>query len=65
MRTLVLSGEDSEEARTEAIERLTMDVQSEDDEYLDYILTVDIFSEGTDIVAVNQVSHCAVRGSQL
>lgn len=55
MRTLVLSGEDSEEARTEAIERLTMDVQSEDDEYLDYILTVDIFSEGTDIVAVNQV----------
>ena len=32
-----------------------MDVQSSEDDYLDYILTVDIFSEGTDIVEVNQV----------
>lgn len=32
-----------------------MDVQSEDDDYLDYLITVDIFSEGTDIVEVNQV----------
>ncbi|MBE5900793.1 MAG: DUF3427 domain-containing protein [Lachnospiraceae bacterium] len=55
LRTLALSGSDSEEARAEAIERLTMDVQSEEDDYLDYILTVDIFSEGTDIVEVNQV----------
>ena len=33
-RTMALSGADSEEARAEAIERLTMDVQSEDDDYL-------------------------------
>lgn len=55
LRTIALSGADSEETRAEAIERLVMDVQSEEDEYLDYIITVDIFSEGTDIVEVNQV----------
>ncbi|MBQ6886454.1 MAG: DUF3427 domain-containing protein [Lachnospiraceae bacterium] len=55
LRTIALSGADSEETRAEAIERLTMDMQSEDDDYLDYIITVDIFSEGTDIVEVNQV----------
>ena len=55
LRTIALSGADSEETRAEAIERLTMDVQSKDDDYLDYIITVDIFSEGTDIVEVNQV----------
>lgn len=55
LRTTFLSGADSEEARATAIERLTMDVHSEKDDYLDYILTVDIFSEGTDIVEVNQV----------
>ena len=55
LRTIALSGADSEETRAEAIERLTMDVQSEEDDYLDYIITVDIFSEGTDIVEVNQV----------
>lgn len=55
LRTIALSGADSEETRADAIERLTMDVQSEKDYYLDYIITVDIFSEGTDIVEVNQV----------
>ncbi len=55
LRTVALSGADSEETRAEAIERLTMDVQPEEDDYLDYIITVDIFSEGTDIVEVNQV----------
>lgn len=55
LKTVALSGADSEDARADAIERLTMDVQSEDDDYLDYIITVDIFSEGTDIVEVNQV----------
>ena len=55
LKTIALSGADSEETRAEAIERLTMDVQSEEDDYLDYIITVDIFSEGTDIVEVNQV----------
>ena len=55
LKTIALSGADSEETRADAIERLTMDVQSEEDDYLDYIITVDIFSEGTDIVEVNQV----------
>lgn len=55
LRTIALSGADSDEVRADAIERLTMDVQSEEDDYLDYIITVDIFSEGTDIVEVNQV----------
>ncbi len=55
LHTVALSGDDSEEVRAAAIERLTMEVQSEEDDYLDYIITVDIFSEGTDIVEVNQV----------
>lgn len=54
-KTIALSGDDSENMRSEAIDRLTMDVQSENEDYLDYIITVDIFSEGTDIVEVNQV----------
>lgn len=55
LRTIALSGADSEETRSEAIKRLTMDVQTEADDYLDYIITVDIFSEGVDIVEINQV----------
>lgn len=55
LRTIALSGSDSEDVRAEAIERLTMDVTSKEDDYLDYIITVVIFSEGTDIVEVNQV----------
>lgn len=51
-RTTVLSGEDSEEARAEAMERLAGD---EGEDALDYIISVDIFSEGVDIVEVNQV----------
>lgn len=54
-RTMALSGSDSEEIRAKAIDRLVMDVKSEQDDYLDYLITVDIFSEGTDIVEVNQV----------
>lgn len=51
-RTTVLSGEDSEEVRAEAMERLAGD---EGEDALDYIISVDIFSEGVDIVEVNQV----------
>lgn len=51
-RTCALSGEDSEEKREAAIERLTSDVRRD---YLDYIFTVDIFNEGVDIPEVNQV----------
>ena len=51
-RTLVLSGSDSENVRAAAIERLAGD-DSED--ALDYILSVDIFSEGVDVPEINQV----------
>lgn len=51
-RTRVLSGEDSEEVRVETIERLAGD---ECDDALDYIISVDIFSEGVDVVEINQV----------
>ncbi|MCR5742286.1 MAG: DEAD/DEAH box helicase [Lachnospiraceae bacterium] len=62
LRTVALSGRDSEEVRENAIELLTKDMVTDEDghvipgqDYLDYIITVDIFSEGTDIVEVNQV----------
>lgn len=50
-RTLALSGADSEEVRRGAIERLVNDDINE----LDYILSVDIFSEGVDVPEINQV----------
>lgn len=58
MRTEVLTGDDNEVRREEVIERLVMDVPTENDsesDYLDYIFTVDIFSEGVDIPEINQV----------
>lgn len=51
-RTLVLSGSDSEETRSVAIERLAGD---EAEDALDYIISVDIFSEGVDVPEINQV----------
>lgn len=51
-RTLVLSGNDSEEARAAAIERLAGE---ESGNALDYIISVDIFSEGVDVPEINQV----------
>ena len=51
-RTLVLSGGDSEAVRSAAIERLAGD---ETEDALDYIISVDIFSEGVDIPEINQV----------
>lgn len=51
-QTIFLSGDDKQEKREEAIERLTTtDVENK----LDYIFTVDIFNEGVDIPEVNQV----------
>ena len=50
--TLALSGSNSEQQRSEAIERLE---QEEIENSLDYIFTVDIFNEGVDIPSVNQV----------
>lgn len=51
-RTLVLSGSDSEAVRAAAIERLAGD---ESENSLDYIISVDIFSEGVDVPEINQV----------
>jgi superfamily II DNA or RNA helicase len=51
-RTLVLSGSDSESVRAAAIERLAGE---EADDALDYIISVDIFSEGVDVPEINQV----------
>ena len=51
-RTLALSGEDSQQKREDAIDRLVSDTRSD---YLQYILTVDIFNEGVDIPEINQV----------
>ncbi len=51
-KTLALTGENSQNEREKAIERLEQD---ETINCLDYIFTVDIFNEGVDIPAVNQV----------
>ena len=51
-RTLVLTGENSEEERVAAIERLAGD---DGNQAIDYILSVDIFSEGVDVPEINQV----------
>ncbi|EPD64889.1 hypothetical protein HMPREF1216_00616 [Coprococcus sp. HPP0048] len=51
-RTLVLSGGDSETVRAAAIERLAGE---EKEDALDYIISVDIFSEGVDVPEINQV----------
>lgn len=51
-QTIALTGEDSQEKREEAIERLVSDEMADK---LDYIFTVDIFNEGVDIPEINQV----------
>ena len=56
-RTVALSGNDNEDKRQEAFERLAMDEEdaTEDCQPLDYIFSRDILNEGVDIVEVNQV----------
>ncbi len=51
-RTLALTGDDSQERREQAVERLVLD---NGEDKLDYIFTVDIFNEGVDIPEINQV----------
>lgn len=51
-RTVALTGNNSQEQREDAIERLVSDGR---EDYLDYIFTVDIFNEGVDIPEINQV----------
>ena len=52
MRTIALAGQNSDEDRAEAIDRLASDTR---EDILDYILTVNIFNEGVDIPEINQV----------
>lgn len=51
-KTVALTGENTQDERESAIQRLE---QKELNNSLDYIFTVDIFNEGVDIPAVNQV----------
>ena len=48
----VLTGDDSQEKRLEAIDKLTND---DNPDKLEFIFTVDIFNEGVDIPEINQV----------
>lgn len=50
--SVVLTGEDSQDVRLDAIDRLTND---ENPNKIEYIFTVDIFNEGVDIPEINQV----------
>ena len=52
LHTLSLDGDSSESKREESILRLESD---DPDDYLDYIVTVDIFNEGIDIPSLNQI----------
>nr|WP_314462449.1 DEAD/DEAH box helicase [uncultured Clostridium sp.] len=52
LRTEVLTGSDSEMIRASAIERLAGD---DGVDALDYIFSVDIFSEGVDVPEINQI----------
>lgn len=52
VKSRALSGDDSDEDREKAIQLLESD---DPDNYLEYILTVDIFNEGIDIPCINQV----------
>ena len=51
-QSCVLTGDDSQEKRLDAIDRLTNDSNPNK---LEYIFTVDIFNEGVDIPEINQV----------
>ena len=51
-KSIVLTGDDSQEKRLDAIDRLTND---DNPDKLEFIFTVDIFNEGVDIPEINQV----------
>ena len=54
MRCVAIDGSSSDDERNEAIERLECDRGTRDD-WIEYILTVDIFNEGIDIPCLNQI----------
>lgn len=49
---MVLTGDDSQDKRLDAIDRLTND---NNPNKIEFIFTVDIFNEGVDIPEINQV----------
>lgn len=51
-KTIALTGDSSEEQRSQSIEKIESDNLNEK---LDYIFTVDIFNEGIDIPKINQI----------
>ncbi len=51
-KSVVLTGDDSQEKRLETIDRLTND---DNPDNIEFIFTVDIFNEGVDIPEINQV----------
>ena len=51
-KSVFLTGDDSQEKRLEAIDRLTND---DNPDKIEFIFTVDIFNEGVDIPEINQV----------
>ena len=51
-KSVVLTGDDSQDKRFEAIDRLTNDANPDK---IEFIFTVDIFNEGVDIPEINQV----------
>jgi len=51
-KSIVLTGDDSQDKRLDAIDRLTND---DNPDKLEFIFTVDIFNEGVDIPEINQV----------
>ena len=57
LRTVVLTGENSEEERSDAFERLEMDDEKSKSgkEQIDYILSVDLLNEGIDLTSINQI----------
>lgn len=52
-KTAVVSGRNSEAEREDLVDRLTQ--ENKDGNELDYLLSVDVFSEGVDIPEINQV----------
>lgn len=53
-RAIALSGESTPECRADAIQRLEADA-TKNSNYLEFILTRDIFNEGIDIPSINQI----------
>ena len=56
---MALTGDDSQEKREQAVERLVLDAG---EDKLDYIFTVDIFNEGVDVPEGKSSGHAPANG---